>query len=108
MPVRLMLRLALPVLLILAASGSRGVGADSAIKPDDLGFSAERLHRVHELIERTVAAGDFSGAVTLVARNGRIAHLEAQGLMNVESRKPMATDRIFRGTRMTNTPAPLR
>jgi CubicO group peptidase (beta-lactamase class C family) len=101
MPVRLMLRVALPVLLTFAASGSRGVGADSAVKPDDLGFSTERLHRVHELIERTVAAGDFSGAVTLVARNGRIAHLEAQGLMNIESRKPMTTDAIFRIASMT-------
>jgi len=101
MPVRLMLRSALPALLILAVSGSRSVGADSATKPEDLGFSTERLHRVHELIERTVAAGDFSGAVTLVARNGRIAHLEAQGLMNIESRRPMTTDSIFRIASMT-------
>jgi CubicO group peptidase (beta-lactamase class C family) len=98
MPVRLTLRLALPVLLILAAPGSRSVGA---VKADGLGFSAERLHRVHELIERTVAAGDFSGAVTLIARNGRIARLEAQGLMNIESKKPMTTDSIFRIASMT-------
>ena len=44
---------------------------------------------------------DGSGAVTLVARHGRIAHLEAQGLMDIESRKPMQKDAIFRIMSMT-------
>ena len=70
-------------------------------KPEDVGMSSERLHRIHELIQRNVDAGSFSGAVTLVARNGRIAHLEAQGLMDVESRKPMATNAMFRIMSMT-------
>jgi CubicO group peptidase (beta-lactamase class C family) len=52
-------------------------------------------------MQRHIAAGDFSGSVTLVARNGRIAHLEAQGLMDIETRKPMATDAIFRIMSMT-------
>jgi len=37
-----------------------------------------------------------SGAVTLVARKGRLAHLEAHGLMDLESNKPMPKDGIFR------------
>jgi CubicO group peptidase (beta-lactamase class C family) len=39
--------------------------------------------------------------VTLVARNGRIAHLEAQGLADIEAGKPMRTDSIFRIASMT-------
>ena len=42
-------------------------------KPEDVGLSTERLKRVAELVQRHIAAGSFSGAVTLVARNGRIA-----------------------------------
>ncbi|HEY7336102.1 MAG TPA: serine hydrolase domain-containing protein [Bryobacteraceae bacterium] len=67
-----------------------------AAKPEELGLSAERLQRIHEAIERHIAAGDVSGAVTLVARRGRIAHFEAQGLMNIESKKPMQKDALFR------------
>jgi CubicO group peptidase (beta-lactamase class C family) len=70
-------------------------------RPEEVGFSAERLHRINELIQRNIDAGTFSGAVTLVARQGRIAHLEAQGLMDIESRKPMQKDAIFRIMSMT-------
>src|SRR5690606_24673205 len=46
-------------------------------------------------------AGSFTGAVTLVARNGRIAHLEAHGFMDVEKSMPMPEDGIFRIMSMT-------
>jgi hypothetical protein len=39
-------------------------------------LSSERLRRIHE-VQRHIEAKDVSGAVTLVARKGRIAHLEA-------------------------------
>jgi CubicO group peptidase (beta-lactamase class C family) len=70
-------------------------------KPDDVGISGQRLQRIHELMQRHIDAGNISGSVTLVARNGRIAHLEAQGLMDTETRKPMATDAMFRIMSMT-------
>jgi CubicO group peptidase (beta-lactamase class C family) len=69
-------------------------------RPEEVGLSAE-LQRVDELIQRHIDAGTFSGAVTLVARHGRIARLEAQGLMDIESRKPMQKDTIFRIMSMT-------
>ena len=53
------------------------------------------------LVQRHTAAGSFSGAVTLVARNGRVAYHEAQGVMDLETKKPMARDGIFRITSMT-------
>jgi hypothetical protein len=52
-------------------------------------------------VQRHIAAGSFSGAVTLVARNGRIAHHEAQGLMDLDAKKPLAKDGIFRIMSMT-------
>jgi CubicO group peptidase (beta-lactamase class C family) len=68
----------------------------TASKPEDVGLSSERLQRVHDAMQRHVDAKDVSGVVTLVARKGRIAHFEAQGLMDIESKKPMPKDGIFR------------
>jgi CubicO group peptidase (beta-lactamase class C family) len=70
-------------------------------KPEDVGLSTERLKRVGELVQRHLTAGSFSGAVTLVARNGRIVHHEAFGVMDLETKKPMPKDGIFRIMSMT-------
>ncbi len=59
-------------------------------------MSTERLHRIHEAVQRHIDAGEISGAVTLVARRGRIVHFEAHGLMDIESKRPMEKDAIFR------------
>jgi CubicO group peptidase (beta-lactamase class C family) len=68
----------------------------TAPKPEGVGLSSERLQRVHDAVQRHIDAKEVSGVVTLVARRGRIAHLEAQGLMDIESKKPMPKDGIFR------------
>jgi CubicO group peptidase (beta-lactamase class C family) len=65
-------------------------------KPEDVGLSTERLRRIHETMRRHMDAHQISGAVTLVVRRGRIAHLEAHGLMDVDSKKPMDKHSIFR------------
>jgi CubicO group peptidase (beta-lactamase class C family) len=70
-------------------------------KPEEVGLSSERLKRIHDLIERRIEARDISGAVTLVARKGKIAHFDAQGLMDIETNKPMAKDATFRIASMT-------
>jgi len=88
------------LLIALVATMSTSLPAQTA-KPEEVGLSSERLKRIHDLIERRIEARDISGAVTLVARKGRIAHLEAQGLMDIESNKPMAKDAIFRIASMT-------
>jgi CubicO group peptidase (beta-lactamase class C family) len=64
--------------------------------PQRVGLSSARLQRVHELVDRTIAAGEISGAVTLVARNGQVAYLEAQGFMDLATKKPMQADSMFR------------
>jgi CubicO group peptidase (beta-lactamase class C family) len=66
------------------------------VAPAQAGFSAERLQRIDQFIERKMAAGEVSGGVTLVARNGRIVHLKAQGVIDVESKRPMQKDSLFR------------
>ena len=73
-----------------------GPAAAQTAAPEEVGLSTERLERIGELVDRHVEAGDISGAVTLVARNGRIAHLESHGLLDIESSRPMTDDTIFR------------
>jgi len=70
-------------------------------KPEDVGLSGDRLKRVAELVQRHIAAGSFTGAVTLVARNGRIGHHEAYGVMDQDTKKAMPKDGIFRIMSMT-------
>ncbi len=75
--------------------------AQTTTRPEEAGFSAERLRRVHETMQRHIDAGNISGAVTLLASRGRIVHFETHGLMDIESKRPMAKDAIFRIMSMT-------
>ena len=71
-------------------------GSIAAGKPEELGFSSERLSRIHDAVQRHIEAKAIAGAVTLVVRNGRIAHHEAHGLIDIETNRPMPKDAIFR------------
>src|SRR5690242_9949414 len=70
-------------------------------RPEAVGMSTERLQRINELVDRNIASGDITGAVTLVARNGRVVYLQAQGVMDAASKKPMQKDTMFRVASMS-------
>src|SRR5688572_25960585 len=89
------------ILLVVAALAWPLEAAAPTAKPEEVGLSSERLKRLTELMQRHIEARTFSGAVTLVARNGRVAHFEAHGLMDLESKKPMQKNAIFRIMSMT-------
>src|SRR5215469_9257193 len=80
---------------ILAAAFPALPASIQTAKPEQNGFSSERLGRIHEMVQRHIDAHDISGAVTLVARNGKIVHFEAHGLADVEAKKPMSKDSLF-------------
>ena len=86
----------LPLFLLPLLAAQLTAGDMPLAKPEEAGMSADRLHRIHEAIQRHVDAGEISGAVTLVARRGRIVHFEAHGLMDIEAKRPMEKDAIFR------------
>jgi len=77
------------------------VAAGTTAKPEDVGLSSERLQRITQMIERRIAAGDLTGAVTVVARRGKVAHVAAQGVMDLETKQPMTPDTMFRIASMT-------
>jgi CubicO group peptidase (beta-lactamase class C family) len=87
-----------PLALVLALGLAQALfGGDVPVgTPESAGVSAARLGRIHEAIMRHVDAGSITGAVTLVARRGRLIHFEAHGLMDLEAKKPMAKDTVFR------------
>ena len=99
----LLIRKSMPTRFLFMALLALPLAAASlqVTKPEDVGLSSDRLKRITELIERRIAAGDISGAVTLVARRGRVAHFEAQGLANIDAKKAMSKDAVFRLASMT-------
>jgi CubicO group peptidase (beta-lactamase class C family)/lysophospholipase L1-like esterase len=64
--------------------------------PETVGVSAGRLRRIDEVIQRHIDEHRIAGAVTLVARQGKVVHFAAHGQADVEAKKPMATDTPFR------------
>jgi CubicO group peptidase (beta-lactamase class C family) len=85
--------------LLLASTCAASLLAAGAVptgKPEDVGFSTERLGRIKEAVQRHIDAGSVPGVVTLVARRGRIVHFETHGFNDVEAKKPMPKDAIFR------------
>ena len=76
-------------------------GSVPTAKPEEVGLSSERLQRIDQMIQRRIAAGDLTGAVTIVARRGKVVHLNAHGVMDLESKKPMNNGSMFRIASMT-------
>src|SRR5688500_15509245 len=101
MQTRSVIRFSMLVVLFAAVLGWPLAAAAPTAKPEEVGLSSERLVRVTDLMQRHIDARTFAGAVTLVARRGRVAHFETQGLLDLESRRPLQKDSIFRIMSMT-------
>ena len=69
--------------------------------PHEVGLSAEGLGRISSTAQGFIDNGQLAGAVTLVARHGKVVHFEAYGMMDIEADKPMQRDTIFRIYSMT-------
>src|SRR4051812_29660873 len=101
MNARLRLVSAAVVALFVSVLALRPAAEPATAKPEDVGLSSERLARITEMMKRHIAAGEISGGVTLVARHGRIAHFEATGVMDADSKTPMTKSSVFRIASMT-------
>ena len=87
--------------LLLTVLSLPALTASPTAKPEEVGLSSERLARINQMIERRIAAGDLAGAVTIVARKGKVVHHSAQGTMDLDSKKPMTSSSMFRIASMT-------
>ena len=64
--------------------------------PEEVGVSAERLERIRPVMQDYVDKGNLPGFLTVVARRGKIVHFETIGMRDVENKKPIEPDTIFR------------
>ena len=90
----------LSFLLLLVASSVWSQGLPVA-KPWEVGLSAERLERIDPIIQGYVDQNKIAGAVTLIARNGKVAYLKVYGMRDIEAKQPMTVDTMFRIASMT-------
>ncbi len=79
-----------------AATSASASAPGPIASPEEVGLSSQRLERIGETIQRSIDAGRVAGAVSLVARHGKIAYFKAFGMADREAKKPMGTDNIFR------------
>jgi CubicO group peptidase (beta-lactamase class C family) len=86
-------------LLVLVASVALASRAADSLQfrpdPAAAGFSPKLLARIPTRLQTFVDEDKAAGMVTLVARHGRVASMEAVGFQDRESKTPMRTDTIF-------------
>lgn len=70
-------------------------------RPETVGMSSERLARIGPALQRYIDRELIPGALSMVARHGKIVHFETRGWRNVEKQLPVERDTIFRIASMT-------
>jgi CubicO group peptidase (beta-lactamase class C family) len=92
-------------LLLLLGCAVLCLGADrfdaNKIDPEAAGMNAERLAAVPARMKEFVEQGTTAGMVTIVARHGHVASFEATGYQDLENKKPMRKDSLFRIASLT-------
>ncbi|MBL8214537.1 MAG: beta-lactamase family protein [Bryobacterales bacterium] len=91
------MRLLLVVLCLAPAFAEPPINRDIA----KTGLDAAKLARIPKRLQQFVDKGAAAGIVTLVARNGHVAALDAVGYTDFESKQPIKTDAIFQLHSMT-------
>lgn len=71
------------------------------VKPESVGFSSERLERLHALIQDEIDQKHLAGAVTILARHGKVVEYRTYGVRDLATGAPMTRDTIFRDYSMT-------
>jgi CubicO group peptidase (beta-lactamase class C family) len=70
-------------------------------KPEEAGFSSERLARISTTLNADIEAGRIPGAVIAIARHGKLVMYEAYGWRDKDAKVAMTTDSIFNIASMT-------
>ena len=70
-------------------------------KPQAVGFSKDLSQKIRDAVQAHIDKGDTPGAIVLVARNGRIAYWDAQGVVDAKTKMPLEKDTVFWVASMT-------
>ena len=94
---------AIPLVGVTLATAGYTAGTDDIpmAKAETVGMSSERLQRIPRFIQQHIDANQIAGAVTLVARKGKVVHFDAQGWRYKEEQRQMEKDAIFSLMSMT-------
>ncbi|MCH2208438.1 MAG: beta-lactamase family protein [Lentisphaerales bacterium] len=71
------------------------------VTPQSVGMSLEKLKKVDVVVEDLIAQKRLAGASVMIARQGKVCFFETYGEMDIERKKPMREDTIFRIYSMT-------
>ncbi len=96
-----MMKLALRSLPLILTALSLSAASLPTAKPEDAGMSTERLQRIQEMLQKHIRAGEMAGASAVVVRKGKVVYQTYQGVMDLESKKPVTADTMFRVASMT-------
>jgi CubicO group peptidase (beta-lactamase class C family) len=86
---------------LLASSAAFAEDPLPRAKPEEVGFSSERLARIGETLKADIEAGRIPGAVIAIARHGKLVALDAYGWRDKAAGIAMTTDTIFNIASMT-------
>ena len=90
-------------LVLLGFAATSVILADglAKVEPQEAGLSPERLQRLRRYVKDSVDRKEFAGINVAIARHGKLAYSESFGFLDVEAKKPMTADAIFRMASMT-------
>ena len=86
----------LSFLLALLAAASLRAEPLPSVAPEEAGFDPARLAVMHSTLDRMLQDGQEAGAITLLARGGKIADFYTNGYRDLEKKLPMQRDTICR------------
>jgi CubicO group peptidase (beta-lactamase class C family) len=86
------------LLLVLSLAGPALVAAQSlpSAPPESLGFAPDRLARMDAMVDKYVKEQKLPGVITLIMRDGKVAHLKSHGYADVEAQVPLGPTNLFR------------
>ena len=79
-----------------AQQANKKTSSHAENKPESLGFSSERLGRLHAAMQREVDEKQLAGVVTILARHGKMVEDRTYGKKDIATGAPMTKDTIFR------------
>ncbi len=65
----------------------------SVNRPETLGFSSDRLERLHAVMQQKVDEKQLAGIVTILARHGKVVEERTYGTKDIASGAPMTKDK---------------
>src|SRR5258708_10853525 len=88
-------RAALVLIVLCLSAGALAQSALSVADPASIGFSTERLTQIGAWYQKQIDAGALPGAVVAIARDGKLAYVNAIGYQDRARTVPMRPDSIF-------------